>query len=67
MQEWHEHDFRGTNEAKAEEDLEEATDSLYATITEGQDIMPMIVWTQRIHHVCILPCLIMRWKIFLHW
>jgi len=43
MQEWHEHDFRGTNEAKAEEDLEEATDSLYATITEGQDIMPMIV------------------------
>ena len=67
MQEWHEPNFRGTDEAEVEEDLEEVKDRWYATIAKGQDIMPMILQTQRAHHICIVPCLIMRWKIILRW
>lgn len=48
-----------------EEDLEEVADSLYAIIAEGHDIMPAILQTQRVRHVCIATCLIMRPKIVL--
>ena len=67
MQEWYKPDFKGADEAEVEDEMDEVMDSWYAIITKGQDIMPMIVWTQHVHHVCIVACLIMRWKIVLHW
>jgi len=66
MQEWHEQDFRAMNEAEVEEDLEEVTNSLYATIAKGQDIMPTTAPIPRARRVCISTCLIMRQNIVLH-
>lgn len=57
----------GADEAKVAEDLEEVADSWYATIANGQDIMPTIVRIQHVHHVCIVPYLIMRQRIVLSW
>lgn len=42
MQGWCKQDFRGTSEAKVEEELVEVKDSWFATILEDQDTMPMI-------------------------
>jgi len=65
MQEWCKQDFKGADVAEVEEDLEEFAVSWYATISEGQDIMPMIVQIWHGYCVYISPCLIMRGKIVL--
>lgn len=60
MQEWREYDFKGTYKVEVKEDLREVVEGWYATIAEGQDIMPAIAWIQRGRCVCIAPSLIMR-------
>lgn len=42
MQEQRRRDFKGADEAEAKEDLVKVEDSLFATIAEDQDTMPMI-------------------------
>lgn len=52
---WHRQDFKGTNDAEAEEDLAEVWDSWFFIIAEDLDIMPMIALTQHGHHENIAP------------
>lgn len=57
---WCGQDFRGVNEAKAEEDLVEVRNNGSTTILEDQDIMPVIVPTQHVRRASISLYLIMK-------
>ena len=60
-------DFKGEDEAEAEEDLVEVADNWFATIALDQDTIHAIALIQRVYRASIARCLIMIQKIVLRW